>query len=74
MFNSRSERVADLIAMKTIPAATHGMRTYAHLSRQQQWTIDMKSEFNQTPTYKEICQAIQKLVEEGLVVDSRLVL
>jgi hypothetical protein len=30
----------------------------------------MKSEFNRSPTYEEICQAIQKLVEQGLVVDS----
>jgi hypothetical protein len=43
------------------------MPTEAH---NQQWTIDMKSKFNRTPTYKEICQAIQQLVEEGLVVDS----
>jgi hypothetical protein len=30
----------------------------------------MKSEFNRSVTYDEICRAIQELVEEGLVVDS----
>jgi hypothetical protein len=30
----------------------------------------MKSEFNRTPTYQDICQAIQRLAEEGVIVDS----
>jgi hypothetical protein len=37
---------------------------------QQQWTIDMKSEFNQTVTYEDIRQAIYSLAEEGMIVDS----
>jgi hypothetical protein len=32
--------------------------------------IDMKSEFNRSVTYEDICRTIQELVEEGLVVDS----
>jgi hypothetical protein len=31
---------------------------------------DMKDEFNQIVTYEDICQAIQDLAEEGLIVDS----
>ena len=30
----------------------------------------MKSEFNRSVSYEEICRAIQELVEEGLAVDS----
>jgi hypothetical protein len=30
----------------------------------------MKNEFHRPPTYEEICQAVQELVKQGLVVDS----
>jgi hypothetical protein len=32
--------------------------------------IEMKSDFNRSPTYEEICQAIKQLVQDGLIVDS----
>jgi hypothetical protein len=56
--------------MKTTPTAIHGMRTYAYSHPQQKWPIDMKYEFNRTVTYEEICQAVQSLAKEGMIVDS----
>jgi hypothetical protein len=53
-----------------VPTAIHGLRTHAYLHPQQQWTIDMKCDFNQIVTYEDICRAIQDLAEEGLIVDS----
>jgi hypothetical protein len=37
---------------------------------QQQWTINMKCDFNQIVTYEDICRAIQSVAEDGSIVDS----